>query len=138
MNEDNLRDRLRELGIRRISRSEAHACEGSDVALEEGTRLLMKKIRGPYIFGGPLFERSRTEEQLIRILQSLGIASSESEGRKAVCLMTTQELPYSHDRHDNMIFHLSLDERGRYISNLRHISQAHQGCERLYSGGDYC
>jgi len=134
MNENYLRNKLRELGTKRVSRCESLACTDSDIPLEEGTTILMKKIRGPYVFGGPLFERSRTEGQLIKILQSLGLARSDSEGREAVHLIADTELPYSHDRYGDSMFRLDLDSKsGKYSSKLKTVDHAHKDCQRMHA-----
>jgi len=132
MNDNDLRNRLRELGAKKANKV-SDRCEDTVVALEEGTTILMKKIRGHYFFGGPLFEKSRTEGKLLEIFQSLGLASSDSEGREALHLMTTTELPYSHDRYGNAVFSLGFDNnRRRYFSNLKQVDQSHPGCPRQH------
>ena len=138
MNKTEFTDRLRNLGTKSKKRCLVHSCKGSDPALETGTSILMDKIRGPYIFGGPLFERIRSKEKLIKILKKLGLTNSEEEAEEALHLMTHTQFPYYHDQCGTFMFKLDCDDKNRkYISNFQEVPANHQGCQRIYTGSDY-
>ena len=133
---EELKSRLEKLAIQNGRASYiTHRCDGSNSVAEEGTRVLMKKIRGPYIFGCPIFEPKVRQEKLLAVLQKLNLASNYDEARKITEFLTNNWIFYSHDRYGDFLFQLELqsDKKGPYyLASLKGESNTHKGCDRIY------